>query len=120
MTHATKPIVLSAPAPRSLDLIFSDTHRAVLEQTYEVIETDDDTLAGLPAETLAHARYVLGQPPLSEATLAQMVALRAVLNVESNLIDNMPYPQLFARGIHVLTTGAVFAVPVAELGLGLA
>ncbi|MEL6565630.1 MAG: hydroxyacid dehydrogenase [Pseudomonadota bacterium] len=120
MTHATKPIVLSAPAPRSLDLIFSDAHRAVLEQTYQVIETDDDTLADLPAETLAQARYVLGQPPISEATLAQMGALRAVLNVESNLIDNMPYPQLFARGIHVLTTGAVFAVPVAELGLGLA
>ena len=32
----------------------------------------------------------------------------------------MPYPTLFERGIHVLTTGAVFAKPVAELGLGLA
>jgi len=32
----------------------------------------------------------------------------------------MPYQILFERGIHVLTTGAVFAVPVAELGVGLA
>ena len=46
--------------------------------------------------------------------------LRCIFNVESNLIDNMPYDLLFARGIHVVTTGAVFAEPVAELGLGLA
>jgi phosphoglycerate dehydrogenase-like enzyme len=32
----------------------------------------------------------------------------------------MPYDVLFERGIHVVTTGAVFAKPVAELGLGLA
>ena len=32
----------------------------------------------------------------------------------------MPYELLFQRGIHTVTTGAVFAEPVAELGLGLA
>ena len=32
----------------------------------------------------------------------------------------MPYPRLFERGIHVVTTAAVFALPVAEIGLGLA
>ena len=32
----------------------------------------------------------------------------------------MPYDTLFERGIHVVTTGAVFAQPVAELALGLA
>jgi phosphoglycerate dehydrogenase-like enzyme len=42
------------------------------------------------------------------------------LNVESNLINNMPYDTLFQRGIHVVTTGAVFAEPVAELAIGLA
>ena len=115
-----KPVVLSAPAPRSLELIFSPANREVLERTYEIIETDGDALASLPVRVLSQARYIIGQPPLSEDTLAQMTQLRAVLNVESNLIDNMPYPTLFARGIHVLTTGAVFAVPVAELGLGLA
>ena len=49
-----------------------------------------------------------------------MTQLKAVFNVETNLINNMPYPTLFEKGIHVLTTGAVFAKPVAELGLGLA
>jgi phosphoglycerate dehydrogenase-like enzyme len=32
----------------------------------------------------------------------------------------MPYEEAFARGIHVVTTGAVFAEPVAEIGLGFA
>ncbi|MEM6914326.1 MAG: hydroxyacid dehydrogenase [Pseudomonadota bacterium] len=120
MKTEIKPTVLCAPAPRSLDLIFSEEKLRVLHQTYQVVETTDDALAALPHETLKQARYIIGQPPISEATLAQMPQLRAVLNVESNLIDNMPYPQLFERGIHVLTTGAVFAMPVAELGLGLA
>lgn len=115
-----KPIVLSAPMPRSLDLIFTSDKRKQLDETYEVVETTDDALATLPIEMLQQARYILGQPPISEATLAQMVQLKAVLNVESNLINNMPYQTLFKRGIHVLTTGAVFAKPVAELGLGLA
>ena len=115
-----KPIVLSAPWPRTLDLIFSAEHRDALHSHYEVVETDEQALPNLGAETLANTRYILGQPSLSEQTLERMTELRAVLNVESNLIDNMPYARLFGRGIHVLTTGAVFAVPVAELGLGLA
>ena len=49
-----------------------------------------------------------------------MKALRCVFNVETNLLNNMPYETLFARGIHVVTTGLVFAEPVAELGLAMA
>lgn len=116
----TKPLVICAPAPRSLDLIFTPERLAELRARYDLVETTDDQVAGLPADVLGQARYILGQPPLSEATLAQMTSLRAVLNVESNLIDNMPYEEVFRRGIHVLTTGAVFAQPVAEIGLGFA
>ncbi|MFK8036627.1 MAG: hydroxyacid dehydrogenase [Hyphomicrobiales bacterium] len=115
-----KPVVLSAPSPRSLELIFTPEKLSVLKQTYEIIETTDDALADLPPETLSRVRYILGQPPISSDTLDHLTQLRAVFNVESNLIDNMPYQSVFERGIHVLTTGSVFAVPVAELGLGLA
>ena len=45
-----------------------------------------------------------------------MASLRCIFNVETNLINNMPYDALFQRGIHVVTTGLVFAEPVAELG----
>lgn len=116
----TRPLVICAPEPRSLELIFTAPKLAELHARYRLVETTADAVAGLGADVLAEARYVLGQPPISSETLARMPALRAVLNVESNLIDNMPYEEVFRRGVHVLTTGAVFAVPVAEIGLGFA
>ncbi len=115
-----KPVVLSSPAPRSLELIFTPDKLAHLHSKYELVETTDEALDKLPPELLNDARYIIGQPPISDNTLATLQSLRAVLNVESNLINNMPYQTVFERGIYVLTTGAVFAVPVAELGLGLA
>lgn len=115
-----KPIVISAPEPRSLDLIFTPAARTRLHAAYDVVEISADALDTLPEAVLHDARYILGQPPLSEPTLKRLASLRAVLNVESNLLDNMPYPEVFRRGIHVVTTGAVFARPVAELGLALA
>lgn len=120
MATDAKPLVISAPEPRTLDLIFTPDRLADLHARYEVIETSADAVVMLDDAMLARARYVLGQPPISSQTLAKMTSLRAVLNVESNLLDNMPYDEVFARGIHVVTTGAVFAVPVAEIGLGLA
>lgn len=120
MADRSLPLVLSAPAPRTLDLIFRQEARARLHARYKVVEVEPDAVDSLAADVLARVRYILGQPPLARGTLDAMTALRAVLNVESNLINNMPYDVLFQRGIHVLTTGAVFAEPVAELGLALA
>ncbi|MBB4053346.1 phosphoglycerate dehydrogenase-like enzyme [Devosia subaequoris] len=120
MTGQSKPLVISVPEPRTLDLIFTPGQKQVLFDRYEVVETGASGVAALPNHILARAKYILGQPPISEQTLEKLGQLRCVLNVESNLIDNMPYERLFQRGIYVLTTGAVFAEPVAELGLGLA
>lgn len=120
MKASAKPLIISAPEPRSLDLIFTPEARRALHERYDVRETDAESVAALPEEILASARYIIGQPPLSPDTLEAMKSLRCVLNVESNLFNNMPYDTLFARGIHVVTTGAVFAEPVAEIGLGMA
>lgn len=120
MTTDARPLVICAPEPRRLDLIFSAEKLTELRRGYDLLETTEDAVSKLGDDVLGRARYVLGQPPISSETLAKMTKLRAVLNVESNLINNMPYDALFARGIHVLTTGAVFAVPVAEIGLGFA
>ncbi len=114
----TRPIVLSLPAPRTLKLIFRPSALAILHDRYELHEAE--ALDNISAKALAEARYIIGQPPVTEALLAQMPALRCVLNVEGNLYDNMPYARLFERGIHVLTTASVFAQPVAEIGLGFA
>ncbi len=120
MTDKTLPLVISAPEPRTLDLIFTPQAEAELRRTYRIVEADPEDIAGLGDAVLSEARYILGQPPLSAETLGRMSNLRAILNVESNLLNNMPYEILFARGIHVVTTGQVFAEPVAELGLAMA
>jgi phosphoglycerate dehydrogenase-like enzyme len=120
MTDADRPLVLCCPAPRSLPLIFTPERLADMRARYQLVETTDADLPALPDAVLAQARYIIGQPPLDAATLARLSALRCIFNVESNLINNMPYDLLFARGIHVVTTGAVFAEPVAEIGLGFA
>jgi phosphoglycerate dehydrogenase-like enzyme len=115
-----KPIVISAPAPRTLDLIFTPEAQADLRARYEVHEAAEDALDRLPPEVLAKARYIIGQPPIDEELLARLESLACVFNVEGNLLPNMPYPRLFERGIYTVTTMQVFAVPVAEIGLGLA
>ena len=114
------PLILSCPLPRSLELIFAPELLADLRARYRIVETTDEGLAALPDDVLARARYIIGQPPMDEALLARLTTLRCVFNVESNLLDNMAYEAAFARGIHVVTTGAVFAEPVAEIGLGFA
>lgn len=120
MTDTAKPLVISAPEPRTLELIFTPAALADFRARYRIVETTPDGVAGLPEAVLGEARYIVGQPPISAETLARMKALRCVFNVETNLLNNMPYDTLFARGIHVVTTGLVFAEPVAEMGLALA
>ncbi|MCA1444591.1 hydroxyacid dehydrogenase [Ensifer sp. IC4062] len=120
MSDNSLPLVISAPEPRTLELIFTPPSLARLRAGYRIVETTDSGIAALPEETLAEARYVIGQPPISDELLPRMRSLRCVFNVETNLINNMPYETLFERGIHVVTTGAVFAEPVAELGLAMA
>lgn len=115
-----KPTIICAPEPRSIDLIFTDTAKKKLHSQYKIVDVDSDKLATIDDATLGLTRYILGQPPVSLEVLEKMHELRCVLNVESNLINNMPYDYLFEKGIHVVTTGAVFAEPVAELGLALA
>jgi len=120
MSDKALPLVISAPEPRTLDLIFTPPQLARLQSHYRIVETTPEGVAALPAETLAEARYIIGQPPISTETLDKLKALRCIFNVETNLLNNMPYETLFARGIHVVTTGLVFAEPVAELGLAMA
>ena len=116
----TRPLILSCPLPRTLPLLFAPDRLAELRARYRIVETTDEALPDLPDAVLAEARYIIGQPPLDGATLARLAGLRCIFNVESNLLNNMPYDAVFARGIHVVTTGAVFAQPVAEIGLGFA
>lgn len=116
----SRPLVFCIPEPRRLDLIFSDLGLATLRRDFRLIEGDGQSGLALLEQHVAEIDFIIGQPPLSSMLLAKAKRLRAILNVESNFLDNMDYEQCFARGIHVLSTGKVFAQPVAEIGLGLA
>ncbi|TIM61193.1 MAG: hydroxyacid dehydrogenase, partial [Mesorhizobium sp.] len=119
MSNKASPLVISAPEPRTLDLIFTPPQLARFRKRYRIVETTPEGVSELPTDVLAEARYIVGQP-ITPQTLERLKALRCIFNVETNLINNMPYETLFARGIHVVTTGLVFAEPVAELGLAMA
>lgn len=120
MSCSTMPLVLAAPHPRTIDLLFSKSRKRILFDKYEVLEVEPDDIKQLSNEKLSDVQYVLGQPPLELHTLQKMQQLKCIFNVEGNLINNMPYQYLFETGIHVVTTGSVFAEPVAEIGLALA
>jgi phosphoglycerate dehydrogenase-like enzyme len=114
------PLVISVPEPRSLPLILTQENEAFLRKSFRLVEGEGATILQIVEENIAEATFIIGQPDLSSALLQKAKNLKAIFNVESNFLDNMDYEFCFAHGIHVLTTGKVFATPVAELGLGLA
>lgn len=120
MKNNDRPLIICAPEPRSLQILFTPDLLSLLFNQFDIVECDSDSVAALDDDILSRARYIIGQPPLDAPALEKLEQLRCIFNVESNLIDNMPYDRLFERGVHVVTTGAVFAQPVAELGLAMA
>jgi len=116
----SKPLIICAPEPRTIPLIFRPAQERVLRENYELLEVPESEVVKLPVETLERVKYIIGQPPLLPETVEALKSLRCIFNVESNLLNNMPYEPLFERGVHVVTTGAVFALPVAEMGLAMA
>ena len=77
MTADTRPLILSCPLPRTLPLIFAPDRLAELHARYRIVETTDGDLPDLPDDILGQARYIIGQPPLSEATLARLSPAQA-------------------------------------------
>ncbi len=116
----TRPLIFSIPEPRSLALIFTAEKLATLRRDFRIVEAEGDAGLAQMAKHIAAIDFIIGQPPLSTAVLAKATRLKAILNVESNFLDNMDYDICFQRGIHVLSTGKVFAQSVAEIGLGFA
>jgi phosphoglycerate dehydrogenase-like enzyme len=117
-----RPLVLLDPHPRPRARIFDAGQWARLAAMAEVVEAPEgapmpDALAD---EALARAFAVLGQTALTPERIARAPHLRAVVNVEGNFLQNVDYAGLFARGVHVLSTGTAFAVPVAEMCVALA
>ena len=78
----------------------------------------------MPAERfesyLPDMALLIGQSDMPKARLDRAPKLRAIINVETNFLQNVDYDVCFERGIHVLAPGSAFAKPVAEMALGMA
>jgi phosphoglycerate dehydrogenase-like enzyme len=117
-----KPLIVVDPQPRGLDEIFDARTRQRLERLGKLIVHDG---AGrMPArqfdELLPEATLLIGQSDMPRARLDRAPHLRAIINVETNFLQNVDYDECFRRGIHVLTPSSAFARPVAEMTLGMA
>jgi phosphoglycerate dehydrogenase-like enzyme len=95
--------------------------RARLEALGPLVVWEDGPMPDEMVERwLPEAVAIVGQTALSAARLARAPLLRAVVNVEGNFLPNVDYAAALDRGVHVLNASPAFALPVAEMALGMA
>ena len=114
-----RPVVISDPYPRSLELIFTKKKYQQLIKKFKIIHAPEKNKKKFYEKNISLASYIIGQPDLDKRILTKAIKLKAIFNVESNFMDNMDYEYCFQKGIHVLSTSPVFSKPVAELALGM-
>ena len=116
-----RPLIVIDPQPRGLDEIFGPAEWSRLESLGELAAHEGP--GRMPADRfeplLAEMELLIGQSDMPKARLDRAPKLRAIVNVETNFLQNVDYETCFARGIHVLAPGSAFARPVAEMTLGL-
>ncbi len=117
-----RPLIVIDPQPRGLDEIFEPEVWARLERLGEL--GVHDGAGRMPAERfealLPEMVLLIGQSDMPKARLDRAPKLRAIVNVETNFLQNVDYETCFERGIHVLAPSSAFARPVAEMALGMA
>lgn len=116
-----QPLILIDPLPRTLDVICNAATRAKLNGLGQLIVHETSPMPDeLVDRHLPEATVIWGQTKLPLERLVKAKKLKAIINVETNLIDNIDYDYCFAHGIHVLTPGSAFADAVAESALAMA
>jgi phosphoglycerate dehydrogenase-like enzyme len=117
-----RPLIVIDPQPRGLDEIFEPKVWARLESLGELeIHDGPGPMPAVRLESyLPEIALLIGQSDMPKARLDRAPKLRAIVNVETNFLQNVDYETCFERGIHVLAPGSAFARPVAEMALGLA
>ena len=114
-----KPIVISDPYPRTLDLIFTKTKLKELKTKYKIIVAPKKNKKIFYENNIGKATFIMGQPNLDKYLLSKASKLKCIINVESNFMDNLDYDYCFKKNIHVIATSPVFSKPVAEIALGM-
>lgn len=114
-------VILLDPHPRRIERIFDEPTRRRLEKLGRVIWHDGSPASDAHIEQhLPQTVAVIGQTPFDRARLDRAPHLRAIFNVESNFLPNLDYLECHRRGIPVLSTGPVYARPLAEMVLAMA
>ena len=114
-----KLIVISDPFPRTLDLIFTKKKLKELKTKYTLIVAPSKNKKKFYESNIHKASFIMGQPDLDKKLLSKAIKLKAIVNVESNFMNNVDYKYCYKRGIHVIATSPVFSKPVAEIALGM-
>ena len=117
-----KSLIVIDPQPRSLEEVFEPKVWARLKDLGELAIHEGP--GRMPAERfesyLPEMALLIGQSDMPKSRLDRASNLRAIINVETNFLQNIDYDVCFERGIHVLAPGSAFAKPVAEMALGMA
>ena len=114
-----KPIVISDPFPRTLNLIFTKKKLKELKTKYKVLIAPNKNKKKFYEDHIEKVTFIMGQPDLDRNLLSKAKKLKAIINVESNFMNNVDYSYCAKKGIHVIATSPVFSKPVAELALGM-
>ncbi|MBM3567758.1 MAG: hydroxyacid dehydrogenase [Alphaproteobacteria bacterium] len=118
---SARPKILFDPFPRRTDMFLAPEMRTRLEALGEVVLHEGSRMpAEMVERVLPEAMFVLGQTDLPRERLERAPKLKAIVNVEGNFQPNVDYGYCLDRGIHVLVIAPAFALPVAEMALGLA
>ena len=113
-----KDIAIVDPYPRTMDLIFTKSKFKDLKKKFKLIYAPNKNKQNFYKNNIHKAKFIIGQPELPKSLLIKAKKLKAVINVESNFLDNMDYNYCFKNGIYVIATSPVFSKPVAEIALG--
>src|SRR5580704_9319754 len=118
----SRPLIVIDPQPRALDEIFDRAAWSRLQSVGElaVHEGPGRMPAARFEALLPDMELLIGQSDMPRARLDCAKKLRAIVNVETNFLQNVDYESCFERGIHVLAPSSAFAKPVAEMALGMA
>ena len=86
-----KPIVISDPFPRKLDLIFTKKKLKELKKKYKLIVVPKSNKNKFYERNIHKATFIMGQPDLKKRLLSKAKKLKCIINVESNFMNNIDY-----------------------------
>ncbi|MCD2178099.1 hydroxyacid dehydrogenase [Rhizobium sp. C1] len=112
--------IIYDPAPRTAAEMFSNEDFSAFMGGYDVVTYDGGDRDAFYDAHLPDCNILVSQQPMGADRLAKASNLKAIFNVETNFLPNIDYEACFQRGIHVLAPSGVFALAVAEMGLGMA